>query len=176
MAVDDDTLVVSEVARPWCPAKIVSGGQTGTDRAALDVALALGIACGGWCPRGRLAENGVIASRYPLTETPTSEYSERTRLNVLDSDATLILTHGPLTGGTALTRRLARELGKPNLVMDPAATDEVEAVRSWCREHRVRTLNVAGPRESHSPGIGDSVREFLSALLAEPSNVGGEKT
>jgi hypothetical protein len=175
MADENGTPVVNEAARPWCPAKIVSGGQTGVDRAALDVALALGIACGGWCPRGRLAEDGVIPSRYPLTETPTSEYPERTRQNVLDSDATLIFNHGPLAGGTALTRHLARELGKPNLVMDPGATVEVETVRSWCREHRVRILNVAGPRESHSPGIGDSVRKFLSALLSEQSIVAGGK-
>ena len=90
------------------PQKIVSGGQTGVDRAALDVAGALGLARGGWCPKGRLAEDGTIPDRYPLAETETAAYEERTRLNVADADATLVLNWGPLEGGTLLTAETAR--------------------------------------------------------------------
>src|SRR5262245_50786528 len=92
--------------------KIVSGGQTGADRAALDVALELGLPCGGWCPRGRLAEDGPIASKYPLQETQSRDYPPRTKRNVQDSDGTLILTWGNPDRGTILTAKLAQELGK----------------------------------------------------------------
>ena len=92
--------------------KIISGGQTGADRAALDVALELKIPCGGWCPKGRRAEDGRIDDRYPLKETPSTDYRVRTRLNVEESDGTLVITRGPLTGGTALTIKLVRENGK----------------------------------------------------------------
>src|SRR3954447_14624932 len=95
--------------------RIVSGGQTGVDRAALDVALALGIPCGGWCPRGRGAEDGLIPERYPLVETPAADASQRTRWNVRDSDGTLILAWGEPTGGTLLTVQACRETGKPHL-------------------------------------------------------------
>ncbi len=84
-------------------AKIISGGQTGVDRAALDVAIELELPCGGWCPRGRLAEDGTVPDRYPLQETRSAEYAERTERNVIDSDGTLIIATRPLTGGTALT-------------------------------------------------------------------------
>src|SRR5947209_13063019 len=94
-------------------AKIVSGGQTGVDRAALDVALELGLPCGGWCPRGRRAEDGPLPARYPLTETSWEGYPQRTRWNVRDSDGTLILTRGQPDRGTALTIKLAQRLGKP---------------------------------------------------------------
>src|SRR5437660_8666127 len=97
--------------------KLISGGQTGVDRAALDVALELGLPCGGWCPRGRKAEDGVIPDRYPLAETPSPSYRQRTRWNVRDSDGTLILVRGRPTGGTALTLASARRLGKPVLVV-----------------------------------------------------------
>jgi predicted Rossmann fold nucleotide-binding protein DprA/Smf involved in DNA uptake len=93
--------------------KIVSGGQTGVDRAALDIALALGIPCGGWCPRGRGAEDGVIPARYPLQETCSHDYAERTRRNVIDSDGTLILAIGALHGGTLLTAQLAEKAASP---------------------------------------------------------------
>src|SRR5262245_54833883 len=92
--------------------KIISGGQSGVDRAALDVALELGIPCGGWCPKGRRAEDGPLPDRYPLDETQTSFYPERTRRNVRDSDGTLILADGAAKGGTALTIELAEQMQK----------------------------------------------------------------
>jgi hypothetical protein len=99
-------------------AKIISGGQTGVDRAALDVARELGLPCGGWCPKGRRAEDGPIPARYPLVETASASYPQRTRQNVLDADGTLILTMTPPTGGTALTIRIAEGNDKPYLVVD----------------------------------------------------------
>src|SRR4051794_16307480 len=98
--------------------KIISGGQTGVDRAALDVALELDLPCGGWCPRGRRSEDGAIPDRYPLSETPSEEYPERTEWNVRDSDGTLILTRGTPDRGTALTQRLANRHRKPLFVVD----------------------------------------------------------
>jgi hypothetical protein len=104
------------------PNKIVSGGQTGADRAALDWALAHGVECGGWCPKGRRAEDGVIPIAYPLTETPSSDYAQRTEWNVRDSDATVIFSLAPrLTGGSRLTRDLAARHGRPFLHLHPAS-------------------------------------------------------
>ncbi len=150
--------------------RILSGGQTGVDRAALDVALELGIACGGWCPLGRRAEDGPLSSRYPLRETDTARYSQRTRWNVRDSDGTLILTTGALTGGTALTERAARSSGKPVCVidLDDSGPDNLAAVRAWLDEAGVTVLNVAGPRSSQQPGIYDRAAEFLRELLCPP--------
>src|SRR5437870_9182944 len=107
-----------ETGRQGMLTKIISGGQTGVDRAALDVALELGLPCGGWCPKRRRAEDGPIPERYPLTETSSRAYPQRTRCNVLDSDGTLILTRGRPTGGTALTIQIAAESGKPYFVVD----------------------------------------------------------
>ncbi len=146
--------------------KIVSGGQTGVDRAALDVALELGIGCGGWCPRGRRAEDGRIPRRYPMRETPSQAYEARTRLNVGDSDATLILIHGQPTGGTALTIDIARELGRPLLVADPDDPAAGETVMQWLVANHVVSLNVAGPRESIEPGIYGQAAAFLKRLLS----------
>ncbi len=149
------------------PAKIVSGGQTGVDRGALDAAIALGIPHGGWCPRGRLAEDGPIPAGYRLTETESAEYSVRTERNVLDSDGTLILFRGELSGGTELTRRLAGRHQKPCFVVDLDAMSEPEAVRRWLVESRVQTLNVAGPRESQNRGISADARQVLETLFGE---------
>jgi len=149
--------------------KLVSGGQTGVDRAALDAALEHGFPCGGWCPKGRLAEDGAIDARYPLTETRSARYEERTLANVRDSDATLILARGELTGGTAYTARVASELGRPLLVVEPDP-GRVPRVIAWLAGHAVRTLNVAGPRESGAPGIYAEARRFLLGLLAAVSD------
>lgn len=145
--------------------KIVSGGQTGVDRAALDAALALGIPCGGWCPKGRRAEDGIIPAHYPLTETTSKDYRVRTQRNVRDSDGTLILTRGPLSGGTALTRRLTKEAGKHCLVVDLAQRPRTSDVRAWVASNNVRILNVAGPRESNQPRIYLQAKKLLRRLL-----------
>ncbi|NJN47734.1 MAG: molybdenum cofactor carrier [Candidatus Competibacteraceae bacterium] len=148
--------------------KIVSGGQTGVDRAVLDAALDLGMPCGGWCPKGRLAEDGVIPSRYPLTETHSSKYPFRTAYNVRDSDATLILTRGEPTGGTALTAHLAASYRKPLWVVDLQQGLAVKPVVEWItRRPAVQVLNVAGPRESQCPGIYSQAYTYLQALLQQ---------
>lgn len=151
--------------------KVVSGGQTGVDRAALDVALSANMDCGGWCPQGRRAEDGPIPDRYPLTETDSGAYVARTRLNVEDSDGTLIVTRGRPTGGTRRTAEHARFVGKPVLVIDLKSATTQEAtqlagVRAWIAENGIRVLNVAGPRESTRPGIHDAATVFLRALLS----------
>ena len=149
--------------------KIISGGQTGVDRAALDAALALGLDRGGRCPKGRRAEDGAIPEIYPIGETESESYEERTRLNVQESDATLILKHGPLEGGTLLTNDLAQGLGRPFLVIDLSETpnlgDAAAGVARWITGEKIATLNVAGPRESTQPGIYETAREFLEAVL-----------
>ncbi len=146
--------------------KIVSGAQTGVDRAALDVALALGYPCGGWVPKGRRAEDGRVPALYPMRETGGRGYAERTLLNVRDSDATLILTRGQPTGGTALTLDYALNLGRPNKVVDLLGATTPEQVKEWIDETEVVVLNVAGPRESSSPGIYDQAADFLRVLLS----------
>jgi len=149
--------------------QIVSGGQTGVDRAALDVALECGVPCGGWCPKGRRAEDGPLALCYPLQETPSDDYAQRTGWNVRDSDGTLILTLGfPLTGGTAQTVECAKRLRKPHLVHDLAAHPSPSAVLAWATAHQVNVLNIAGPRESRCAGIYPCARRFLHQLLCAP--------
>jgi predicted Rossmann-fold nucleotide-binding protein len=148
--------------------RIVSGGQTGADRAALDAALRAGIAHGGWVPRGRKAEDGRIHARYRLREMASYRYADRTEKNVRDSDATLIVSRGPLTGGSRLTLGLARKHRKPCLHVDLAVTGMEEAetrVRTWLEENEVTTLNVAGPRASNDPGIYDRVLTLLLGVL-----------
>jgi len=147
--------------------KVVSGGQTGVDRAALDVAIELGFEHGGWCPRGRLAEDVPIPPRYQLRETASSEYPVRTEQNVLDSDATLILCRGRPEGGTELTLRMASRHGKPCLVVDLDDPLPLPEIRQWLAEHQVSTINVAGPRESQNPGIGRSAADLLRRILAD---------
>ena len=144
---------------------VISGGQTGVDRAALDVALTLGIPCGGWCPKGRRAEDGVLPANYLLQETPSEEYAERTTWNVRDSDGTLILTKGTPTGGTAFTVQIASQIGKPCLIVDLGKGAPPTTVHRWLTRHRIRVLNVAGPRESQSPGITRQAEAFLRTVL-----------
>ncbi len=146
--------------------KIISGGQTGADRAALDAAIERGITGGGWCPKGRASEDGPIPDHYPLMETPSADPAQRTEWNVRDADATLIIARGELTGGTALTQRLATSRQKPCLVIDPAETTSAATVRAWLNEHAVRTLNVAGPRASTDPPIYELALQLLRKVLA----------
>jgi Circularly permutated YpsA SLOG family len=145
--------------------RVVSGGQTGVDRAALDVAAELGLAHGGWCPRGRRAEDGPIPAAYRLRETPSSRYPERTAWNVRDSDGTLVLGWGRLRGGSALTASLARRQGKPVLAVDLEGGAAVAQAQRWLSENAIQVLNVAGPRESDAPGIHDQAAAFLRGLL-----------
>jgi hypothetical protein len=145
--------------------KIISGGQTGVDRAALDVALEIGIPCGGWCPKGRRAEDGGIPARYPLVETDSTSYPVRTEMNVRDSDGTLILTRGRPDRGTALTIGLARRFKKPFRVVDFEGEADPGHVAAWIAENSIKVLNVAGPRESSSKGIGAEAGRFLRQLL-----------
>ena len=153
------------------PIRIVSGGQTGVDRAALDAALETGADCGGWCPRERRAEDGPIPPRYPLRETESADYAVRTRRNVRDSDATLIVVRGmgQVTAGTRLTAEEARRTGRPLLIVDldviGAPDDAATEVARWITENGVATLNVAGPRESKSPGIYRDVRLLMGAAI-----------
>jgi hypothetical protein len=149
--------------------KIVSGGQTGVDRGALDVAIALGMEHGGWCPRGRIAEDGRIPPMYQLTEMATSEYWVRTEKNVVDSDGTLILYRERLSGGTEFTYRMTRKHGKPCHLVDLAVTNDPQDVRDWIADHEIGVLNVAGPRESSYRGISDEARHILTEVLRPSS-------
>lgn len=151
--------------------RIISGGQTGADRAGLDAAIALGIPHGGKCPAGRRAEDGVIPAPYKLEETKSGDSAVRTRLNVRQSDGTVIFTRGAPIGGSELTAIAAREIGKPCLLVDLddiAHRGPVESARflGWLEQHQIRTLNVAGSPESLSPGIHDVVMAFLLEALA----------
>ncbi len=144
--------------------KIISGGQTGVDRAALDFAIQHGLDHGGWCPRGRIAEDGVISPMYKLRETGSAEYDERTEKNVLDSDATLIVARArKLSGGTAFTKTCARQHGRPLLVVCERGglLQGAAALSNFLKQNKAQALNVAGPRESQAPDIG----KFVSALL-----------
>ena len=149
--------------------RIVSGGQTGADRAALDAALELGLDAGGWVPFGRQAEDGIIPHRYPnLPEAESELPAVRTELNVRDSDATVIFSHGPLLGGTALTESMARKLTKPLLHLDLDGISEVAAsaeLYDWLVRQQLGTLNVAGPRESQDPAIYAGTKRVLIAAL-----------
>ena len=151
--------------------RIVSGGQTGADRAALDVALELGLACGGWCPNGRLAEDGTIPNWYPLRETASAEYPPRTRANVEEADATIIFDApgGRPSRGTALTVRCCKAAGKPHLVLNdfPDVQADVAKLSAFLAQVQPTTLNVAGNRESGTPGIYQHVRQVLVACLSE---------
>jgi len=156
------------------PLTIVSGGQTGADRAALDWALARGADHGGWCPRGRRAEDGPIAPRYRLRETPDDSYVQRTEWNVRDSDGTVILSlSATLTGGSRMTAELAARLGKPWLHLSRETDGDAAGarLRHFVRARRIRVLNVAGPRASTAPAVGDFVR--LTLDRAFPPRSGG---
>jgi hypothetical protein len=155
-------------ADQWLLEKIMSGGQTGADRAALDWACQRGFAHGGWCPKGRLAADGPLHERYTLRETTSAGYRQRTKLNVQDSDATLILNAGDLDGGTLQTARFAETFCKPHLVVQidqVTQEDAVQMIRGWLAQGQFGTLNVAGPREEKRAGIYASVVALLDACF-----------
>jgi len=153
------------------PVRIISGGQTGVDRGALDFALWNGVECGGWCPPGRKSESGRIPERYPLREVEIPDYDERTRRNILDSDATLVITAGgKMEKGTRLTLKWAGEYGRPLYHLDLESMDipgeaVMEGLADWLGSTVTSTLNVAGNRESTSPGIGGLTVKILERLF-----------
>lgn len=147
--------------------KIISGGQTGVDRAALDAGLRYGIVVGGWCPAGRRAEDGQIPKHYPLDELDSPEYGARTEKNVVAADATLVLNLGDLTDGSELTVQLAQKHRKPHLVIQLDRDADPTVATRWIRTLSVQTLNIAGPRESKRPGVYERALRFVQRLLEE---------
>lgn len=149
--------------------QLISGGQTGVQRAALDAALAQEFPCAGWCPHGRKAEDGPLPAVYPLEETDSPGYTKRTVQNIRDSDGALIITRGVPTGRTDLSLTTARKHRKAVLVIDleamPSQTAAIEKIRAWGDERLIRDLNVTGPRESRCPGIYEEARALLTRLL-----------
>ena len=127
-----------------------------------------GLSVGGWCPKRRRAEDGPIPERYPLQETPSRVYAERTTWNVRDSDGTLVLLPGPARGGTARTVREAERQGKPVLVLMLKAPAGVKEASFWLLKNKIAILNVAGPRESEAPGVYRQARSLLERLFTEP--------
>ena len=147
--------------------KVISGGQSGADRAGLDAAMEAGIPVGGYCPKGRLTEDGTVPDKYPLIELTKGGYPARTERNVVESDGTLILNVGKLSGGTRLTQDCTRKHGKPCLVVQLDHEPETAPVLQWVKEHSIHILNIAGPRESKHPGLHDSAVAFLRRLFQE---------
>lgn len=159
-------------------AKIVSGGQTGADRGGLEAAMSVGLPCGGWCPKGRLAEDGEIPARYPLDEMDSKAYIRRTEQNVVDSDATLVFTYGPPTGGSARTVEFAEKHGRPCLHVDLRLDDSAAAaqVSKWLRSlgRNGLVINVAGSRGSKNPDIAGRVATIVKSVLREVDGIGWE--
>jgi len=149
-------------------AKIVTGGQTGADQAGLDVAMKLNIPYGGWIPKGRLTEDGPLPEYYQLQEMSTDCYKKRTEQNVIDSDGTVIFSHGKLSGGSALTVKFAQKHAKPWLHLDMKKMSLIYArrlLKSWIIDNGLKTLNVAGPRASGDPEIYNTVTQVLGSAL-----------
>lgn len=150
--------------------KIISGGQTGADRAALDFAIRRSIPHGGWLPKGRKTEDGPLDAKYQLREMPTGDYARRTEQNVLDADGTVIVSHGRLTGGSALTREFAERYAKPWLHLDLkelACGEAAARLDSWIATHQVKTLNVAGPKAGKDPAIYEATLRLLDRTFPE---------
>lgn len=153
----------------WRPKVIHSGGQTGVDRAALDVAMKYSIEHGGWCPRGRICENGVIPPLYRLKETPSSQIIQRTEWNVRDTDGTLVLFSGPfaeITDGTIDTIDFCSKYRRPLLKVD-LSVGKVELVVDWGMKHSIVKLNVAGPREGPVENIYNESYKFLCSVFSK---------
>ncbi len=145
--------------------KIISGGQTGVDRAALDFAINNNIPCGGWCPKGRLAEDGKILQKYPLIETLTTDYKERTEKNIKNSQATIIIHTGKIDIGTKLTIKLCKVYNKPVQIINMKDKHLKKEIFNWIEENNIDVLNIAGPRESNSPGIYNETIYILNRLF-----------
>lgn len=143
--------------------KIISGGQTGVDRSALDAAIEKKFPCGGYCPKGRRAEDGPINNKYPLTETTSSAYQVRTKSNIIDSDGTLIITKTKPDGGTALTISLCKNLKKSFFIFSTEKDykNQVAEMMNWLETNKIEILNIAGPRESKEPGIYKESKELI---------------
>jgi hypothetical protein len=151
------------------PTQIVSGGQTGVDRAALDAAIACGLPCGGWCPSDRRAEDGIIPEHYPLQAATKPGYRERTIRNVLDSDGTVLLYHGTLSAGTEETLRLCLQLRRPYRLIDArevVAVRGAELVAEFVKQHGIESLNVAGPRADNWPGGYEYTFDLIQQMLS----------
>jgi hypothetical protein len=150
--------------------RIISGGQTGADRAALDVAIEFGIPHGGWIPKGRKTEDGRFPAKYQLQEMSTAECPRRTEQNVIDSDGTLIISHGELSGGSDYTRRMAEKHGKPWIHLDAdkfSVEAAVEIIRAWLSGNDIEVLNVAGPSASKDPKIFEATKKLLTLLIQD---------
>lgn len=146
--------------------KIISGGQTGVDQAALDFALDYGFECGGFCPRGRKSEKGTIPNRYPVSEIDSEDYIDRTKKNILESDGTWILRdRREISDGTVDTINLCKQLLKPHLIINLEHDIESSVILNWLTEFQIGTLNIAGNRESASPGIHEKTYLYLNKLF-----------
>lgn len=162
----------SETAAKVEALKIISGGQTGIDRAALDVALKHGVDCGGWCPAGRLDEFGRIPDHYPIQELQVGGFTERTLQNVKDSDGTVVIYPGELCGGTEQTVRFCVDLKRPHRLIDSSKLSTEGAAKliaDFVRETKIAILNIAGPRQSEWPDGHDYASRVLSAFLQHHS-------
>jgi hypothetical protein len=155
--------------RPGCHVeKVISGGQTGADQAALDAAIELGIPHGGSLPLGRKTEAGRLPEKYQLRELTTSSYPKRTEQNVIDSDGTLIMSHGPLDSGSEYTIEMAERHNKPWVHVDTKSTSDEAAmvlIQSWLDRNEIKVLNVAGPRASRNPQIYAIARRILKTVF-----------
>ncbi len=156
--------------------KVISGGQTGVDRAALEVAVFLEIPHGGWCPKGRRAEDGPIPETFDLIETTSFNYAIRTEKNVVESDGTLILFRNVITRGTGLTVKFAKQHKRPYLCIDladiaetdPDATEAAsQEILEWLAKENINVLNIAGPRESTTPNINSQSHSLLLNTFAD---------
>lgn len=148
--------------------KIISGGQTGVDRGALDAALDNKFPCGGWCPPGRMAEDGPIDDVYPMSEMDHGSYGERTRQNVIDSDGTVIIYFGELEGGTKVTLQQCIQRKKPYELINAQENSEkraAELIMRFVESFSINTLNVAGPRQSKVPEAHDYTYKAISIVL-----------